>query len=97
MSLNDCFIKVGRAPNGKSSYWTIHPANLEDFSKGDFRRKQAQWKVKSHDVRAYAGQLTSLPYWPMEIHPFLASYHFKKPEWQIKQKQKFDIDSLLKN
>uniref|UniRef100_A0A7E4VUJ7 Fork-head domain-containing protein n=1 Tax=Panagrellus redivivus TaxID=6233 RepID=A0A7E4VUJ7_PANRE len=57
LSLNDCFVKAGRAPNGKSSYWTIHPANIEDFARGDFRRKQAQWKVKSHDVRAFANQL----------------------------------------
>ncbi|KAI6219513.1 Forkhead box protein A1-B [Aphelenchoides fujianensis] len=54
LSLNDCFVKESRAPNGKGHYWTIHPANLADFSNGDFRRKHAQWKVKAHDVREFA-------------------------------------------
>lgn len=30
---------------------TIHPANLLDFARGDFRRKHAQWKIKSHDLQ----------------------------------------------
>lgn len=46
LSLNDCFMKSGRSSNGKGHYWTIHPANLEDFSKGDFRRRRAQRRVR---------------------------------------------------
>lgn len=46
LSLNDCFMKSGRSANGKGHYWTIHPANLEDFSKGDFRRRRAQRRVR---------------------------------------------------
>ena len=48
LSLNDCFIKADRCPNGKGHYWTIHPANRDDFVKGDFRRRRAQQKVKRH-------------------------------------------------
>ncbi|VDN50217.1 unnamed protein product [Dracunculus medinensis] len=48
LSLNDCFIKAGRSANGKGNYWAIHPANVEDFQKGDFRRKRAQRKVRQH-------------------------------------------------
>lgn len=48
LSLNDCFIKAGRSANGKGHYWAIHPANLEDFKKGDFRRRKAQRKVRKH-------------------------------------------------
>lgn len=48
LSLNDCFIKSGRSANGKGHYWAIHPANLEDFKKGDFRRRKAQRKVRKH-------------------------------------------------
>ena len=48
LSLNDCFIKSGRSANGKGHYWAIHPANLEDFRKGDFRRRKAQRKVRKH-------------------------------------------------
>uniref|UniRef100_A0A915ADA6 Uncharacterized protein n=1 Tax=Parascaris univalens TaxID=6257 RepID=A0A915ADA6_PARUN len=29
-------------------YWAIHPANIEDFQKGDFRRRRAQRKVRRH-------------------------------------------------
>jgi len=46
LSLNDCFIKAGRSANGKGHYWAIHPANVEDFEKGDFRRRRAQRKVR---------------------------------------------------
>ncbi|KAH9415468.1 hypothetical protein DERP_010324 [Dermatophagoides pteronyssinus] len=48
LSLNDCFMKAGRSANGKGHYWAIHPANLEDFKKGDFRRRKAQRKVRRH-------------------------------------------------
>uniref|UniRef100_A0A915ED96 Fork-head domain-containing protein n=1 Tax=Ditylenchus dipsaci TaxID=166011 RepID=A0A915ED96_9BILA len=55
LSLNDCFLKAGRANNGKGHYWTIHPANMEDFTRGDFRRKQAQWKLyPSHYIMEHA-------------------------------------------
>ncbi len=46
LSLNDCFIKAGRAANGKGHYWAIHTACIEDFKKGDFRRRKAQRKVR---------------------------------------------------
>ncbi|XP_064610135.1 forkhead box protein J3-like [Liolophura sinensis] len=48
LSLNDCFIKAGRSANGKGHYWAIHPANLEDFKKGDFRRRRAQRRVRKY-------------------------------------------------
>lgn len=48
LSLNDCFIKSGRSANGKGHYWAIHPANIDDFKKGDFRRRKAQRKVRKH-------------------------------------------------
>lgn len=48
LSLNDCFVKAGRSANGKGHYWAVHPANLEDFKKGDFRRRKAQRKVRKH-------------------------------------------------
>ena len=27
LSLNDCFVKVGRSPNGKGHFWAINPIN----------------------------------------------------------------------
>ncbi|RNA43382.1 forkhead domain-containing, partial [Brachionus plicatilis] len=46
LSLNDCFMKSGRSSNGKGHYWTIHPANMDDFVRGDFRRRRAQRRVR---------------------------------------------------
>ena len=33
---------------GKGHYWAIHAANVDDFKKGDFRRRKAQRKVRKH-------------------------------------------------
>ncbi|XP_015789848.1 forkhead box protein L1 [Tetranychus urticae] len=49
LSLNPCFIKSSRSANGKGHFWIIHPANLEDFKKGDFRRRKAQRKAEKHN------------------------------------------------
>jgi hypothetical protein len=48
LSLNDCFVKAGRAANGKGHFWAIHPACIDDFKRGDFRRRKAQRKVRRH-------------------------------------------------
>lgn len=55
LSLNDCFIKSGRAANGKGHYWAVHPACVQDFQKGDFRRRRAQRKVRRH-MGLHSGQ-----------------------------------------
>lgn len=47
LSLNECFLKVGRSPNGKGHFWAINPANLEDFSKGEYRRKRAHKRSRN--------------------------------------------------
>ena len=46
LSLNECFVKNGRSDNGKGNYWSIHPACVEDFGKGDFRRRQARRRAR---------------------------------------------------
>ena len=38
LSSNDCFVKASRAENGKGHYWMIHPKDLPEFTKGNFRR-----------------------------------------------------------
>ena len=48
LSLNDCFIKAGRASNGKGHFWAVHPACQDDFQKGDFSRRKAQRKVRKY-------------------------------------------------
>ena len=46
LSLNDCFVKSARCASGKGHYWAIHPANVDDFRRGDFRRRRAQRQVR---------------------------------------------------
>ncbi|XP_069136870.1 forkhead box protein F1-A-like [Argopecten irradians] len=46
LSLNECFVKKGRSENGKGNYWSIHPACIDDFSRGDFRRRQARRRAR---------------------------------------------------
>ncbi|XP_078374388.1 uncharacterized protein LOC144657921 [Oculina patagonica] len=40
LSLNDCFVKMGRSPNGKGHFWAINPINYDDFSRGEYKRKR---------------------------------------------------------
>nr|XP_056699970.1 hepatocyte nuclear factor 3-gamma-like [Euleptes europaea] len=46
LSLNECFVKAGRSDNGKGHFWAVHPANLEDFSKGDYHRRRARRRIR---------------------------------------------------
>ncbi|KAJ7335976.1 hypothetical protein OS493_013340 [Desmophyllum pertusum] len=39
LSSNDCFVKTcSRPENGKGHYWMIHPKDLPEFVKGNYRR-----------------------------------------------------------
>ena len=72
LSLNECFIKAGRSPNGKGHFWAINPANFEDFSKGDFRRRRAQRRARRSVVLQQYGTgpcgVINSPFW---YHPYL--------------------------
>jgi hypothetical protein len=61
LSLNECFVKNGRADNGKGHYWSVHPACLEDFNKGDFRRRQARRRARRCQAAPYPEQNYSSP------------------------------------
>lgn len=100
LSLNDCFIKAGRSANGKGHYWAIHPANVEDFRKGDFRRRKAQRKVRRHmglTVDEEGADSPSPP--PLSISPTVTagpstsvpSSTYRCPP----KKRQFDVASLL--
>ncbi|XP_022095524.1 forkhead box protein E1-like [Acanthaster planci] len=47
LSLNDCFIKIPRAPGrpGKGNYWALHPDCGDMFSNGSFLRRAKRFKV----------------------------------------------------
>ena len=46
LSVNECFMKDGRANSGRGYYWAIHPACLKDFMAGDFNRRNARKRVQ---------------------------------------------------
>ena len=48
LSVNECFLKSGRAPSGRGIYWAIHPACLDDFKRGDFNRRQARSRAQTN-------------------------------------------------
>lgn len=40
LSLNDCFIKAGRSPNGKGHFWAINPLYFQDFLNGNYKPRR---------------------------------------------------------
>ncbi|XP_066919551.1 forkhead box protein D2-like [Clytia hemisphaerica] len=78
LSLNECFVKAGRSPNGKGHFWAINPANFDDFSKGDFRRRRAQRRARR--AMAFGDLIEHFgPYWSSyqqysSPRPTMASY-----------------------
>jgi hypothetical protein len=102
LSLNECFIKAGRSENGKGNYWAIHPANLEDFANGDFRRRRARRRVR----KSHSGFCTRYGALPFQQHPFMnyraAADPYLQPYYltpfnlpNCVRKSNFGIDSLL--
>nr|XP_055073185.1 forkhead box Q2 [Misgurnus anguillicaudatus] len=77
LSLNECFIKVGRSDNGKGHFWAIHPGNYQDFSKGDYHRRRARKRIRRVMGRlpfsAPAHYLKQTPCWcyPTPSHPLM--------------------------
>jgi len=47
LSLNDCFVKVPRAPGrpGKGNYWALHPGCGDMFGNGSFLRRAKRFKL----------------------------------------------------
>ncbi|XP_041276970.1 forkhead box protein D3-like isoform X2 [Onychostruthus taczanowskii] len=87
LSLNDCFIKVGRCEDGKGNYWSIHPSNLNDFVHGDFRqhrrsRKRGHQKEAEHCLAV--NYFTPWGHYPSCSAPnLLYQTHFLEPLWKL--------------
>lgn len=100
LSLNECFIKAGRSENGKGNYWAIHPANVEDFANGDFRRRRARRRVR----KSHSALCTRYAPFPFQNHPFyrtidpyLQSYYltpFNLPH--CVRKSNFPVENLIR-
>ena len=52
LSLNDCFVKMGRPPNGKGHFWAINPINYDDFSRGEYKKKRAPRRNREFSTKA---------------------------------------------
>ncbi|XP_038667977.1 forkhead box protein D4-like 3 [Scyliorhinus canicula] len=78
LSLNECFIKAGRCEDGKGNYWSIHPSNLEDFSKGDFRqRRRCRRRGRSKELEnklPVPYPSCPLPVEPLALHSLYSPY-----------------------
>ena len=61
LSVNECFTKAGRAESGRGYYWGIHPACVDMFQKGDFRRREAKKMVQLHDEKTGVGKKENIP------------------------------------
>ncbi|XP_014674743.1 PREDICTED: forkhead box protein C1-like [Priapulus caudatus] len=82
LSLNECFIKAGRSENGKGNYWAIHPANVGDFGKGDFRRRRARRRARKSQLLSELSQryrVATPPYYPMQYCPLSPPLPFAAP------------------
>ena len=78
LSLSECFIKAGRARNGRGNYWGIHPRYMKNFSKGDFRKRRASHRPRMRDL-GYANYFFPNYYGPFGYPP--PPYH-KSPQTQ---------------
>nr|XP_047904268.1 forkhead box protein F1-like [Anser cygnoides] len=88
LSLNDCFVKVGRCEDGKGNYWSIHPSNLDDFVHGDFRqhrrsRKRGRQKELEHCLTV--NNFMPWGHYPSYPAPslFYHTHCFLDPLWKI--------------
>lgn len=77
LSLHECFCKGDRCENGKGHYWFVNPANLEDFRRGDFRRRLVKARVRRamQDlyVRCHPYFTASSPYAPLRSYSLYRS------------------------
>lgn len=67
LSSNDCFVKASRAENGKGHYWMIHPKDLPEFAKGNFRRRRKPRRPKCSHPLMFRDN-------PFLYHPFGSSF-----------------------
>ena len=74
LSLSECFVKAGRARNGRGNYWGIHPRYIKNFSKGDFRKRRASHRPRNRDL-GFASRVFPHYYSPFVVpSPYTKSY-----------------------
>uniref|UniRef100_UPI00398F4197 forkhead box protein E3-like n=1 Tax=Pristiophorus japonicus TaxID=55135 RepID=UPI00398F4197 len=92
LSLNECFIKAGRCEDGKGNYWSIHPSNLDDFSKGDFRqRRRCRRRGRSKELENKLA--VTYPSCPFPVEP-LALNSLYSP-YTEQERRAYRLDEVL--
>ena len=69
LSLNDCFVKVPRAPGrpGKGNYWALHPSCGDMFANGSFLRRAKRFKLhRAHQERGHLGAYGHFSLYPAQ-------------------------------
>lgn len=88
LSLNDCFIKVGRCEDGKGNYWSIHPSNLNDFVHGDFRQhRRARKRGRQKELEHSLAMNYFMPWGHYLSYPapgvFYQTHYLQDPLWKM--------------
>ncbi|XP_048462527.1 forkhead box protein E3-like [Rhincodon typus] len=92
LSLNECFIKAGRCEDGKGNYWSIHPSNLDDFSKGDFRqRRRCRRRGRAKELESKLA--VTYPSCPFPVEP-LALNSLYSP-YTEQERRAYRLDEVL--
>lgn len=89
LSLSECFIKAGRARNGRGNYWGIHPRYVKNFSKGDFRKRRASHRPRNRDLGI--GLVPDRLHYSHLLAPFMYQASHRIPA----EERSFTVESLL--
>ncbi|XP_063435575.1 forkhead box protein I3-like [Mytilus trossulus] len=84
ISINECFVKIGKSDTCKGNYWSIHQDCIEEFAKGDYRRRNARRRARKSSVKTadclpiIFGNRNNYEYIPMTLsHTGFFPYHVK--------------------
>lgn len=94
LSLSECFIKAGRARNGRGNYWGIHPRYVKNFSKGDFRKRRASHRPRNRDIGLMGYGLGR--YYSYYYSPYSVGQAYNKAAMlSTNNRTGFSVDNLL--
>ena len=83
LSLSECFVKAGRARNGRGNYWGIHPRYIKNFSLGDYRKRRA-----SHRQRSFGPSFVNCSY---QYNQYILEHN----KTFLSKKASFTMESIL--